>query len=413
MEKNLLEDYRMELMPFKVSEINQYIKRILIGDPILYNIDIEGEISNFKYHYNGNMYFTLKDDKSRIRCVFFNNNTHNIPIILEDGMQVIVNGYISVYERDGSYQVYVKNIRKKGVGELFEAFERLKKKLETEGLFDTENKKSLKYLPKKIGVVTSSTGAAVRDIISVIKRRMPSVDIIIYPVLVQGERAPIEICQAIGYLNTREDIDVIITGRGGGSIEELWAFNDERVARAIYASRIPIISAVGHETDFTIADFVADMRAPTPSAAGELVVPQIDALNYRLKSNLLGLINYYNLYIKARKSDLEYIYDKLMLNNPVNVLNDNKQRLDAILKDIIKAIRQNYNDKRNRLEFLGSKINTLNPLAVLSRGYSIAMDKNGHVIKSTGEISVDDVLGLTFSDGKVEVKVVKNNNEGR
>lgn len=410
MEKKLLEDYRMELKPFKVSEITQYIKRILIGDPLLYDVNVEGEVSNFKNHYTGNMYFTLKDEKSRIRCVYFSNGRNDNPIMLEDGMHVIVNGYVSLYERDGTYQIYIRNIRKKGIGELFEAYERLKKKLESEGLFDIENKKAIKYLPKKIGVATSSTGAAVRDIISVIKRRMPSVDIIIYPVLVQGERAPLEICQAIKYFNTREDIDLIIVGRGGGSIEELWAFNDERVARAIYNSRQPIISAVGHETDFTIADFVADLRAPTPSAAGELAVPQIKDLNYRLSSNLVSLINFINVSINTRKNDLKHMSDRLMLNNPSNVLNENRQRLDVILKEIIKAMNKSYNDKRIKLDFFCSKLDSLSPLSVLNRGYSIATDSNGHVIKSVNEISVDEVLNLTLSDGKAKIKIIENNN---
>lgn len=409
MEKNLLGDYRMELRPFKVSEITQYIKRILLGDPLLYDISIEGEVSNFKNHYNGNMYFTLKDDKSKIRCVFFNNGKDNFPIIVEDGMHVIVNGYISLYERDGTYQVYVRNIKKKGVGELFEAFERLKRKLEKEGLFSVENKKSIRYLPRKIGVATSSTGAAVRDIISVLRRRMPSVDIILYPVLVQGEKAPIEICKAIKYFNTREDIDLIIIGRGGGSIEELWAFNDETVARVIYSSKLPIISAVGHETDFTIADFVADLRAPTPSAAGELAVPQVDDLNYRLSTNLISLINLFNMSIRDKKNDLKYLNDRLMLKNPSNVLNENRQRLDIILKDLVKAIDKSYNNNKNKLEFLGSKLDTLSPLSILHRGYSIATAEDGHVIKSVNEISVGDILDLTLSDGNAKIKVIDNN----
>ncbi|WIV10993.1 exodeoxyribonuclease VII large subunit [Proteiniborus sp. MB09-C3] len=397
----------MELRPFKVSEITQYIKRILIGDPLLYDVNIEGEVSNFKYHYNGNMYFTLKDDKSRIRCVFFNNNMDDAPIVLEDGMYVIVNGYISLYERDGTYQLYVRSIRKKGIGELFESFEKLKKKLEAEGLFDSKNKKTINYLPKKIGVATSSTGAAVKDIISVITRRMPSTEIIIYPILVQGEKAPAEICHAIKYFNSREDIDLIIIGRGGGSIEELWAFNDEEVARTIFSSRLPVVSAVGHETDFTIADFVADMRAPTPSAAGELVVPQIDDLNYRLSSNLISLINIFNLSIRTKKNNLGYIYDRLILNNPSNTLNDNRQRLDIILKDLIKAMNQSHSDKKNKLSLLGSKLDSMSPLAVLNRGYSIAVDKSGNIVKSIKEASVDDVLDLTLSDGKIEVKVTQ------
>lgn len=398
----------MELKPFKVSEITQYIKRILMGDPLLYDVSVEGEISNFKLHHNGNMYFTLKDDKSKIRCVFFNNNIDDNINLLEDGMHVIVNGYISLYERDGSYQLYVRNIKRKGIGELFEAFEKLKKKLEAEGLFDAKNKIVINFIPKKIGVATSSTGAAIKDIISVVKRRMPCTEIIIYPILVQGEQAPTDICRAVKYFNTRDDIDLIIVGRGGGSIEELWAFNDERVARAIYDSRLPVVSAVGHETDFTIADFVADLRAPTPSAAGELVVPQIDELNYRLSSNLLSLINIFNQSIRTKKNELKYIYQKLLLNSPSNVLNNNRQRLDILLRDLIKAMNQSNSENKNKLNLLGNKLDSLSPLAVLNRGYSIATDKNGKIIKSIKEVSINDDINLTLSDGSLEVRVIKN-----
>ncbi|SCG83314.1 exodeoxyribonuclease VII large subunit [Proteiniborus sp. DW1] len=403
----------MELKPFKVSEITQYIKRILMGDPLLYDVGVEGEISNFKLHYNGNMYFTLKDDKSKIRCVLFNNNIDDSISILEDGMHVIVNGYISLYERDGSYQLYVRNIKRKGIGELFEAFEKLKRKLEAEGLFDTRNKKTINFIPKKIGVATSSTGAAIKDIISVVKRRMPCTEIIIYPILVQGEQAPTDICRAVKYFNTRADIDLIIIGRGGGSIEELWAFNDERVARAIYDSRLPIISAVGHETDFTIADFVADLRAPTPSAAGEIAVPQIDDLNYRLSSNLIALINIFNQSIRMKKNKLVHTYDKLLLNSPSNVLNNNRQRLDILLRDLIKAMNQSNSENKNKLNLFGNKLDSLSPLAVLKRGYSIATDKNRKVVKSIEQTYINDVLNLTLSDGSLEVRVTKNQREGR
>lgn len=412
MEKNLLGDYRMELKPFKVSEINQYIKRILMGDPLLYDISVEGEISNFKHHYNGNMYFTLKDDKGKIKCVFFNNSINNSLSAFEDGMHVIVNGYISLYERDGSYQLYARTIKKKGIGELFEAFEKLKRKLEVEGLFDTNNKKPIKFLPKKIGIATSSTGAAIKDIISVIKRRMPCTEIIIYPILVQGEKAPADICKAITYFNTRDDIDLIIVGRGGGSIEELWAFNDEMVARTIYNSRLPIVSAVGHETDFTIADFTADLRAPTPSAAGELVVPQIEDLNYKLRSNLAALTSTFNQTIKIKTNDLRRTHDKLLSKSPSNVLHNDRQRLDTLLRDLIKAMNSSNNDKKNKLNLLGNKLDSLSPLAVLSRGYSIATDKNGKIVSSIKKTSTGEVLNLTFSDGKIEVKVTEYRCEG-
>lgn len=395
----------MEIRPFKVSEINQYIKRIFTGDLLLYDVSIEGEVSNFKYHYNGNMYFTLKDDKSKLRCVYFNSDIIDC-IMLEDGMNVVVNGYISVYERDGVYQLYVKNIKKKGTGELFEAFEKLKRKLEAEGLFDAKYKKTIKYLPRKIGVATSSSGAAVKDIISVIKRRMPSTDIIIYPVLVQGEKAPNDICKAIKYFNSRKDIDLIIIGRGGGSIEELWAFNDEQLARTIFNSKLPVVSAVGHETDFTIADFVSDLRAPTPSAAGELVVPNVADLNYKLDSYLMSLISTFNQAINKKKNELEHIRNKIISDSPISIINNDKQRLDMILKDLVKTINQNYNNKRKKLEYLGSKLDTLSPLSVLNRGYSIVVDEDENIIRSIKNASIDSILNIILSDGKMKVKVL-------
>lgn len=397
----------MDLKPFKVSEINQYIKRIVMGDPILYDIAIEGEVSNFKYHYNGNMYFTLKDEKSKIRCVYFNNNEENQLFIPEDGMNIIVRGYISIYERDGTYQLYIKDMRKKGYGELYEAFEKLKKKLEKEGMFDTKFKKELTYLPKKIGVATSSTGAAIKDIISVIKRRMPSVDIVLFPVLVQGDKSPDDLCSAIKYFNKRDDIDLIIIGRGGGSIEELWAFNEEKVARAIFNSKLPIISAVGHETDFTIADFVADMRAPTPSVAGELAVPKIDELNYRLKSNMMKLTTVINSIISMKRKDIESLNNRLMFHSPINTLNENRQRLDKTVRELIKAIERNIGERKKELDFFGEKLNSLSPLAVLNRGYSIVTTDNGHIIKSIKEINIDDDLNLKLSDGSVKIKIIE------
>ncbi len=241
----------MEFRALTVSELNNYLKRVLINDPILNSISVEGEISNLKQHKNGHLYFSLKDEKSKVNCVMFNSEVGKIKFNIENGLNVIVSGYVSLYERDGIYQLYVRNIKPVGLGELYLAFEQLKKKLQNEGLFDKEKKKRLPYIPKKVGVVTSPSGAAVRDIIKVMRRRLPSVDIIIYPVLVQGVRAADEISSAIKFFNQMDDIDVIIVGRGGGSIEELWAFNEEIVAKAIYESKIPVVSAVGHETDFT------------------------------------------------------------------------------------------------------------------------------------------------------------------
>ncbi len=397
----------MKLKPLKVSEVNEYIKRILISDPILYNLNVEGEISNFKHHYNGHMYFSLKDNKSRLKCVMFNNNNMNLKFELEDGMKVIVSGYISVYEKDGSYQLYAKDIITNGLGDLHVAFEQLKKKLEKEGLFDQKYKKRLPFMPKKIGVVTSSTGAAIRDIITIIKRRFSPVDILIYPVLVQGDRAHKDICEGLSYFNSRDDIDLVITGRGGGSIEELWAFNEEDVARTIFNMKIPVISAVGHETDFTIADFVSDLRAPTPSAAGELATPILDELKDKLQDYFIRLQMSYKNYIKDKRIKLEINKTNLNAYSPIYKLNENRNKLQILLKDLISAVNINNDNSRKKLEILGGKLNALSPLSTLDRGFSIAMDNDNNILKSVDNINNNDIINVVLSDGTIISKVIK------
>lgn len=395
----------MELKPLKVSEVNQYIKRLLVSDPILYNLNVEGEISNFNHHYNGHMYFTLKDENSKIRCVMFSGDNRNLDFIPKDGMKVTVSGYISVYERDGSYQLYAKKLKRMGLGDLFAAFEKLKKKLEKEGFFNPIHKKKLPYIPKKIGVVTSSTGAAIRDIITVIKRRFPYVEIIIYPVLVQGERAPRQICKGLNYFNSRKDIDLVITGRGGGSIEELWAFNDEDVARSIFDMNVPIISAVGHETDFTISDFVSDLRAPTPSAAGELATPIYDELNSKLKDNLLRLELTLRSYLNNKKNILDIHSNNLRAFSPIHKVNENEDKLEMLAKNLVRSIRLQHENSKNKLHNLIGRLNALSPLATLNRGYSIAVNKEKKLLKSVEGIKENDVIQILMSDGKVTSKV--------
>lgn len=400
----------MKLKALKVSEVNQYIKRILVSDPILFNINVEGEISNFTHHYNGHMYFTLKDINSRLKCVMFNNN-QQIDFIPKDGMKVIATGYISVYERDGSYQLYAKSIRPKGLGDLYAAFQKLKENLEKEGIFDNKYKKTLPAMPLKIGVVTSSTGAAIRDIITVIKRRNPSIDILIYPVLVQGERAPKEICKGLKYFDSRSDIDIVITGRGGGSIEELWAFNEEDVARTIFNMRIPVISAVGHETDFTIADFVADLRAPTPSAAGELSTPNSNELKSKLHDSFYRLEYIFKNYIKGKNSQMEMLKVNLLLNSPVHKLNENQNRLTNLSMNLIKSINKTRDELSSKLDVLGGKLNTLSPLSTLERGYALAMDENDKPIETIKGLKVDDIIKVKLKNGKILSKVIKIDSE--
>ncbi|MEY8303065.1 exodeoxyribonuclease VII large subunit [Anaerosalibacter bizertensis] len=399
----------MSIKPLRVSEVNQYIKRTFAGDPILSNISVEGEISNFKHHYSGHMYFSLKDDKGKIKCVMFKNDNSSISMELKDGMKVVVKGYISVFERNGNYQLYVKSIREEGLGELYIAFEKLKTKLEEEGLFAEEYKKTIPYFPKKIGIVTSSTGAAIRDIITVIKRRFPIVELIIYPVLVQGKSAPLEISRGLKYFDSRDDIDLIITGRGGGSIEELFAFNDEGLARTIHTMDKPVISAVGHETDYTISDFVADLRAPTPSAAAELAVPELNLMKKELKDNFLNLVDSFNYIKESKLKEIDYQKNKLTYNNPISKLNDDKQYLDTLFKKLVTVYNFKVSELHSKVDKLGDKLNILSPISSINRGYGLILDNKGHVIKTVNDIKEEEKLSILLKDGIVESKVVKVN----
>ena len=403
----------MGIKPLKVSEVNNYIKRVVLNDLILSNINIEGEISNFKHHYSGHMYFSLKDDKSKIRCVMFKGDNANLNINLEDGMKIIATGYISIYEKDGDYQLYIKNIKKSGVGDLYKAFEELKRKLEMEGLFLESNKKSIPSIPRKIGVVTSSTGAAIRDIITTINRRFPLCKILLYPSLVQGSQAPKSICEGIKYLENRKDVDLIIIGRGGGSIEELFAFNDEHLARTIFSLETPIISAVGHETDFTIADFVADLRAATPTAAAELSVPELKGLFYNLENNYNRLLNIYDKWKKSNSMDLKYLNTNLNSLNPINRVKDRRQEIDSLFKELIYKIEKKFNNETNKMTSLKNSLDFFDPTLSLDRGYGILLDRYENIIKSISDVSIDEEFNILIKDGMIKVKVVNIQEEGK
>lgn len=398
--------------PLKVSEVNRYIKRMFLGDLILSNIQVEGEISNFKCHHSGHVYFSLKDDQGKINCVLFKNYRNNVDDDLKDGDKVVVTGYISVYERDGSYQLYVNKIDKNGIGDLYKAFEELKAKLEKEGLFDPSHKKKLPFFPKKVGVVTSSSGAAIRDIITVIKRRCPVVDIVLYPVLVQGTNAPASICEGLKYLDNREDIDVIILGRGGGSLEELFTFNDETIARTIYHMKKPIISAVGHETDYTIADFVADLRAPTPSAAAEMVTPDVNEMLNILYEKYNRLVKSFLIKRNEMSIRLDYLYSNLNFYNPINRIRYLSKEQDMLLKRLILLMKMRLSEARDRIENLYKAIQHLNPTFSLDRGYGIVVDMNGKVISDVEDVSVEEYLKVFIKNGMLEVKVVNISKEG-
>ncbi len=395
----------MKLRPLSVTEVNAYIKRNLSYDPILSNLIVEGELSNYTLHSSGHAYFSLKDVDSRISCVMFHREFSSVDFQPKDGMKLKAKGYISVYERDGKYQLYVKELEQSGLGDLHVKYEALKKQLEKDGLFDLDHKKIIPEYPEKIAVITSPTGAAIRDILNVIKRRVSYVDVTIFPVRVQGETSAEEIANAIKLANEKNDFDTIIIGRGGGSIEDLWSFNEACVANAIYESEIPIISGVGHETDFTISDFVSDLRAPTPSSAAELVaVSNIE---------LYGYLNAYRSKLKdALKFKSEIARENLDAMKP-NVLIDrlhrmmdakkydlevHKQRLDQSMGQIVTL-------KKQSLAYTGKMLDHISPLKTLERGYSIVQDKKKNVINHVDEVQVDDEIKIKVTDGEIECTV--------
>ena len=392
----------MEAKIATVSQINGYLKRMLDSNEILNNIWIKGEISNFKLHYSGHMYITLKDEGGVLKAVMFKSSALRLKFNPADGMKVLARGRISVYEAGGSYQLYIEEMIPDGVGALYLAYEQLKIKLEAEGLFSDEYKKPIPRFPEKIGVVTAATGAAVRDIINVITRRFPYAEIILYPTLVQGTGAGAEIAEAIRYFNKSFKVDTLIVGRGGGSIEDLWAFNEEIVARAIFESEIPIISAVGHETDFTIADFVSDLRAPTPSAAAEIAVVSVAEIYAGLSSYLTRILQAENNLIERKRFKLK----NLKLKSPKDYLNERSMLLDSYIKSIENSFSLKLLESKKNLGELLAKLDTLSPLSVMARGYAIAEDSDGNIIKSVKDLKNDTEFDLRLCDGKKKCRVI-------
>ena len=390
---------------FSVSEINQYIKNILDGEPILQDLLIQGEISNYKMYPSGHHYFTLKDGEGALRCVLFKGNAMRLQFRPENGMKVIAQGRISVFPRDGAYQLYCTALHAYGVGDLHIAFEQLKEKLWKEGLFDPAHKKPLPAYPQRIAIITSSAGAAVHDMIRVIRRRYPLTKILLLPVRVQGVEAPLEIVGALRYANRWAVADLIITGRGGGSIEDLWAFNDERVARAIYDSEIPVISAVGHEPDVTIADYVADVRAATPSHAGEIAVPDQAELADRLKTISAALAADETGRIALLRQQLETLKGNRVLKDPMAFLQDKRMVLDYVEQKLIHSGEKLLAPPRRRLGALSASLDALSPLKVLGRGYAMVTDGEGKIVRSVHDINIDDSLCVTMGDGGVRCRV--------
>ncbi len=438
----------------KISELNEYIKVMFDENTFFHRIYLKGEISNFKNHTRGHLYFTLKDEESRISAVMFFNNARLLNFIPEDGMNVLVSGRISSYPAQGTYQIYVETMEKDGLGNLFVEYEKLKKKLELEGLFSQEHKKIIPKYPRKIGVITAPTGAAIRDILSTIKRRYPIAEVILFPSLVQGASAAPEIVSQIKKANTY-DLDVLICGRGGGSIEDLWAFNEEIVARAIFASTVPIISAVGHEVDFTIADFVADLRAPTPTGAAEMAVPTtLDLINLidEKKLRLNALLSHT---LKIKNQQLEHLKNSFVLKNPMVLYELKEQKLDRLLEQLNKsiktqinkaetkfeAIKNNYilknplkmyekyqNDlrknemclknsiqmilenKKHQQEMMINTLKLVNPLNILEKGYSVTT-KNGEIIKDASKLKGNETIDIQFRKGRIKAVVKEGSYE--
>lgn len=387
-----------------VSELNTYIKNLFDNDRTLASVSVKGEISNFVYHKSGHLYFTLKDSDGQIKSVMFRSAAQRLKFMPENGMKVIAYGSVSVYQRDGTYQLYVNSMQPDGIGALYLAYEQLKEKLYNEGLFDEYNKKPLPEYPERIGVVTSPTGAAVRDIINVIGRRFPLAKIYLYPSLVQGEGASENLIKALDYFDSSSLVDVIIIGRGGGSIEDLWAFNSEALARRIYSLRTPIISAVGHETDFTICDFVADMRAPTPSAAAELAVPDIRELLYRFDSYSERLSSLLARSVQYKKDELKNITSSEIFKDPTKIIDNFRQMLEDEIKPLTDAFYDSLKNRRNLLLVLSEKLNALSPLAVLSRGYAI-VEKDGVAIRCGEDVNISDKVEVRLSDGSFSAVV--------
>lgn len=388
-----------------VSQLNFYIKSLIENDPRLNIVFLTGEISNLTDHYrSGHIYLSLKDEKSVIRAVMFAGNARNLRFRPMDGMKVICRGRVSVYEPSGQYQLYIEDMQPDGIGALTLAYEQLKNNLAEKGLFDNAHKKPLPKFPKTVGVITSPTGAAVQDIRNILYRRFPCVDIVMCPVLVQGDGAPEQLVRAVKTLDMYNACDVIIIGRGGGSMEDLWAFNSEELAYAIYNCRIPVISAVGHETDFTICDFVSDMRAPTPSAGAELAVPDREELMSYYNSQLQFVTSAKDLKIRQCSNSVTDFRRRLSLVSPQSKINEYEKSLTDKSNISRKIISEIYNEKSNSIFKLSSKLEGLNPISVLARGYSIA-EKDGQVISSKAQLKIDDEFTLEFSDGKIRATV--------
>lgn len=384
-----------------VTQLNEFVKRMIDSTPQLMNVYVKGEISNFKNHYStGHYYFTLKDEGSQVRSVMFKSAASKMKFMPEDGMKVTAHGRISSFVRDGTYQLYCDSMEPDGVGALYIAFEQLKKKLEREGLFDPSVKRPLPKIPTRVGIITSPTGAAIRDMINVCGRRFPYAKLVLYPSLVQGPDAPPQLIAGMNYFNMTNSVDVIIIGRGGGSIEDLWAFNDEGVARAVAASHIPVISAVGHETDFTICDFVADRRAPTPSAAAELAVPDTEELKRKINNIVTRESDVIRAKLRLYRDKLDSLSKSRALIDPMSSINDHRMTIDLLFDRLVRAEDSITQMKKAEMAREAGKLSALNPMAVLSRGYSAVYKRDGKLVKQIDDVQIGDEINFKTIGGE-------------
>lgn len=397
----------MSQQVLSVTQINEYIRGKLDGDALLNGVAVRGEISNYKVYPSGHHYFTLKDEASSLKCVMFKGNAMRLRFRPDNGVKVIAMGKISVYPRDGAYQLYCTAMAMDGIGDLYAAFEQLKAKLSAQGLFDPAHKKPIPKYPATIGIVTSSAGAAIHDMLRILRKRYPLTDVRLLPVRVQGVEAPGEIAAAIRYANYHQLADLLIVGRGGGSIEDLWAFNDERVAYAIYESQIPVISAVGHEPDVTISDFVADLRAATPSNAAELAVPDQDALRQNLDAMASSMAATLQRQLKNARQHLNVLSQSPALRSPTGYLDKKRTDLELLSNRLLSAEHRIVEGKNRQFVALTSKLDAMSPLKVLTRGYSMTQTDGGEVVKSVSQIQKGDIIRVTLSDGSIQAAVTE------
>ena len=398
----------MKTTVLTVSQVNFFLKSLIEGDGRLQDILISGEISNFTDHYrSGHLYFSLKDEKSVLKAVMFASAARRLKFHPQDGMKVLIRGRISVYEPSGQYQLYAEDMQPEGVGALSLAFEQLKERLAAEGLFDREHKKSIPPFPQRIGVITSPTGAAVRDILQITGRRWPVAEIVFAPVLVQGEGAPHQIVKALEEMDQFGACDVILVGRGGGSLEDLWAFNDEQVARAVYACKTPVISAVGHETDYTICDFVADLRAPTPSAAAELCTPDLREMKAQVRMYHRYFQEEGAQLVEYLRQSLDLLLESSPLGNPEELLGPQRDRLESLTHRLETTTSRQVETLRREMAVISGKLDALSPLKVLSRGYAVVSDQNGHVVKSIGQVVPGDRIEVRLAEGSLSAEILE------